>query len=193
MKDDGRIVNFFFEAGFLQNLQRTGIPYLGSGQQSVAEHSFRTTVIGYTLASMLGADVNKVLKMCLFHDLEEARTGDLNYLQQRYVESDDEKALKHALRGLPMESELLDVIGEFAAQETLEAKVAKDADALELIMFLKEQQDKGNEQAANWIKAAVRRLKTEKAVQLAETIMETRYYEWWYGDGNGWENGTKHW
>jgi putative hydrolase of HD superfamily len=193
MNDDQRVVHFLFEAGFLQNMQRTGVAHLGSGQQSIAEHSFRATVIGYTLASMLGADVSKVLKMCLFHDLEEARTGDLNYLQQRYVKSDDEKALRHAVSGLPMEDELLSVIGEFAAQETLEAKVAKDADALELILFLKEQLDKGNEQAANWIRSAVKRLKTEKAVQIAETIMETRYYEWWYGDGNGWENGTKNW
>lgn len=193
MKDDQRIINFFFEAGFLQNLQRTGIPYLGSGKQSVAEHSFRVTVIGYTMAAMLGADVNKVLKMCLFHDLEEARTGDLNYLQQRYVKSDDQKALRDALKGLPLEVEVTELIDEYAQQKTLEAKIAKEADVLELIMFLKEQLDKGNEQAGNWLKSAVKRLKTEKGIQLAESILETRYYEWWYGDGNGWENGSKDW
>ena len=193
MKDDKRIINFFFEAGFLQNLQRTGIPYLGSGKQSVAEHSFRVTVIGFSMACMLGADANKVMKMCLFHDLEEARTGDLNYLQQKYVQSDDEKALKHALEGLPMEAELADLIDEYASQASLEAKIAKEADVLELIMFLKEELDKGNEQAGNWIKSALKRLKTEKGAQLAESILETRYYEWWYGDGNGWDKGSKHW
>lgn len=193
MKDDKNIVNFFFEAGFLQNIQRTGLPYLGSGSQSVAEHSYRVSVIGFTMAAMLGADSSKVLKMCLFHDLEEARTGDLNYLQQKYVKSDDKKALRDALKDLPIEQDILEIIDEYALQETVEARIAKDADVLELILFLKEQLDKGNEQAGNWISSALKRVKTEVGLQLAESILDTRYYEWWYGDGNGWENGTKNW
>jgi putative hydrolase of HD superfamily len=193
MGDDSSIVKFFFEAGFLQNLQRTGIPYLGSGDQNVAAHSFRVTVIGYTMAVMLGADSSKVLKMCLFHDLEEARTGDLNYLQQKYVNSDDDKALRHALHGLPVEAEVTELISEFAEQKTLEAQIAKDADVLELIMFLKEQLDKGNEQARNWIKSALKRLKTEKGRELAVSMLETMYYEWWYGSDDEWENGSKNW
>ncbi len=116
-------------------MKRSGQDYLGSGSQSIADHSFRVAMMGYTLAKMAKLDADKVLKMCMFHDLEESRTGDLNYLQQAYVESDDDKALKHVMDGLPIEQDVLDIIEEFRAQETEEAKIAKDADVLELLFF----------------------------------------------------------
>jgi len=43
-------------------------------------------MIGFILAKLEGADREKVLKMCLLHDLAEARTGDANYLNQQYGE-----------------------------------------------------------------------------------------------------------
>ncbi|WP_022850189.1 HD domain-containing protein [Limisalsivibrio acetivorans] len=193
MSNDNRLANFFFEAGFLQNMERTGLPYLGSGSQNVASHVYRTCIIGFTLASEVGADADKVLKMCLFHDIEEARTGDLNYLQQRYVDSDDDRALSHALKGLPIESSVKELIDEFTEQKTIEARLAKDADVLELILFLKEQADKGNDQAKRWIRAALTRLKTDRAKGMAEGILETLYYEWWYGEDDDWKGGSKNW
>ncbi len=80
MKD---IVNFLFEIGILSKTPRSGFHFLGSGQQSVSEHLLRTAYIGYSLASLSeNVDVSKVLKMCLFHDLTEARISDLNYIHQ---------------------------------------------------------------------------------------------------------------
>jgi len=43
-------VNFLFEVGMLKKTPRTGYQFLGSGQESVAEHSFRTVLIGYLLS-----------------------------------------------------------------------------------------------------------------------------------------------
>ncbi len=49
----------------------------------MAEHSFRTAMIGYALAQMdEQADVGRVLQLCLFHDIPEARTGDMNYVNK---------------------------------------------------------------------------------------------------------------
>ena len=60
------IVNFLFEVGMLSKTPRSGFYFLGSGQQSVAEHTNRTVYIGYVLALMNGkADAAKVMKMCL--------------------------------------------------------------------------------------------------------------------------------
>lgn len=192
--DRERISNFFYEVGLLQTLRRSGQDFLGSGNQSVADHSFRVAVMGYTLGRMLGINADKVLKMCLFHDLEEARTGDLNYLQQAYVESDDEKALRHAVEGLPIERDILELIEEYAAQETPEAQAAKDADVLELLFFLKEQKDKGNQQAENWIRATEKRLKTGLARQIFEAASDIMHYEWWYNrKDENWKRGNKNW
>lgn len=189
-----RVANFFYEAGILQTMKRSGQDYLGSGTQSVADHSFRVTVMGYTMAKMNGCDADKVLKMCLFHDLEEARTGDLNYLQQAYVESDDEKALRHSLEGLPIEGEVLELIKEYSALESMEAKTAKDADVLELLFFLKEQRDKGNPQADNWIRNAVSRLQTDLAKEIFESAGDIMHYEWWYNRRDeSWKRGNKNW
>ncbi|ADD68634.1 metal dependent phosphohydrolase [Denitrovibrio acetiphilus DSM 12809] len=189
-----RVTNFFYELGILQVMKRSGQDYLGSGTQSIADHSFRVAMMGYTLAKIVGCDADKVLKMCMFHDLEESRTGDLNYLQQAYVCSDDEKALKHSMAGLPIEKDVLETIDEYSAQETTEAVVAKDADVLELLFFLKEQKDKGNQQADNWIRTAVKRLKTEVAVSIFQSASEKMYYEWWYNtDDESWKRGNKDW
>lgn len=186
-------VNFFFETGLLQRLKRSGIDFLGSGDQTVASHVFRTTVIGYVLAEMLEVDTAKVVMMCLFHDIEESRTGDLNYLQQRYVASDDERALQHAVEKLPMKSGILSLIGEFEELDSQEATVAKDADTLELILFLKEELDKGNPQAADWIFYAKKRLKTDLGISLADEIECTHYTEWWKSLTDEWDKGTKRW
>jgi putative hydrolases of HD superfamily len=45
--------------------------------ESVAEHSFRTAVIGYLLASIEGADPARTALLCLFHDSQESRIGDV--------------------------------------------------------------------------------------------------------------------
>ncbi len=188
-----RSANFFYELGILQTMKRSGQDYLGSGTQSIADHIFRTAMIGFTMAKMMPCDADKVLKMCMFHDLEESRTGDLNYLQQNYVNSDDEKALNHVIHGLPIEEDVNTCIDEYAAQQSLEALIAKDADTLELIFFLKEQLDKGNSQAENWIRASSQRLKTDIAREIMQSCLERMYYEWWYSKDENWRRGSKNW
>ena len=75
------IANFLFEVGMLKRTPRTGHQFLGSGDESVAEHLCRVVYIGYALAQLAGdVDETTVLKMCFLHDLHEARTGDLNLI-----------------------------------------------------------------------------------------------------------------
>ncbi len=185
------LVNFLFEAGMLKRTPRTGYQFLGSGSESVAEHSFRTTVIGYVLALQEhGADPHKVTLMCLFHDLHEARTGDLNYVNKRYVKADEEKAVHDMALPLPFGRQLIDLTREFNAGETLEARLSRDADQIELILSLKEQQDLGNPHAQDWITYALKRLNTDVAKRMAHQILETESTDWWFDkDTDWWANG----
>ena len=81
-----KAVHFLFEVGMLKKTPRTGYQFLGSGGESVADHSFRTAIIGFLLADRdERADRNWVVLMCLFHDLPEARTGDQNYVNKRCI------------------------------------------------------------------------------------------------------------
>ncbi|MBZ4644201.1 MAG: hypothetical protein JG767_1810 [Deferribacteraceae bacterium] len=187
------IVNFIFEASVLQNTQRSGNVFLGSGKQTVGSHIFRTILIGFLLSKLANADTGKVMQMCLFHDIEETRTGDLNYLQQKYVKSDDRKALENAVDNLPSKDDILELVNEYEALKTIEAKLAKDADTLELLFYLKEELDKGNLQAENWINHAQKRLITDVAKKLLPGLKNTKYYDWWYNLSNEWDKGNKKW
>lgn len=182
-----RIIEFLFEVGMLKKSPRTGYQFLGSGGESVADHSFRTAIIGYALASgEPEADRNKVVLMCLFHDLPEARSGDHNYVNKKYVEVDEESAVRDQVRGLPFNNEIKTLINEFNSNETLEASLSKDADQLDLILELKEQLDLGNPNAQDWLTFAVRRLHTESAKELAKVALKTHSTEWWFDKKTEW-------
>lgn len=188
------IAHFLFEAGMLAKTPRSGFHFFGSGKQSVAEHSNRTAYVGFALASMNGkADVSKVTEMCLFHDFTEARVSDLNYVHQKYNTRDEVKALKDFTINLPFGQRIEALIGEYEAKKTIESKLAKDADQIELLLTLKEQTDIGNERVRKYIPSLVKRLKTEEGKQLANSILETESDAWWVGDveDSWWVNPKK--
>jgi putative hydrolase of HD superfamily len=187
------ITNFLFEVGILSKTPRSGFHFLGTGAQTVSEHIARTVYIGYTLASLENVDVLKVLKMCLFHDLGEARVSDLNYVHQMYVEKKERQAIHDVAEVLPFGTDIEKTVDEFELRESREAIIAKDADNLEWILSLKEQVDVGNTRAKDWIDSAVMRLKTENAQELAKHIQKTDSNAWWFGDKNDswWVNRDK--
>ena len=175
-----RIADLVFEAGMLRRTPRTGYQFLGTGQENVAEHSFRTALIGWVLAKLCGADAGKTLLMCLFHDLHEARTGDFNYVNSLYDGCEDTEALRHALWGTGLEGEVLGLWEELERTESLEARLAQDADQIDFIANLKEQLDLGNRYAGQWLEVSVTRLRTDAGRELAETIRRTDHKDWWF-------------
>jgi putative hydrolase of HD superfamily len=185
-KKDGNnvhdITNFLFEVGILAKTPRSGFHFLGTGAQTVAEHISRAVYIGFTLANLEGADVGKVMKMCLFHDLGEARVSDLNYVHQMYVEKKERKAISDSAENLPFGKDIEDIIDEFEERKSQESIVAKDADNLEWILSLKEQSDVGNKRSDDWIVSAVKRLKTRSAQLIAKDVVKTDSNAWWFGD-----------
>jgi putative hydrolase of HD superfamily len=187
------IANFLFEAGMLKRTPRSGFQFLGTGAESVAEHIFRTTYIGYALGKLAkGVNVDRMIKMCLFHDLPEARTGDLNYVNKKYVDANEKKAIDDLAQTLPFGSEIRELIQEFNEGKTEEACLARDADQLEMILALKEYKDVGNKYADEWLAFSLKRLQTRSAQKLAEVILETDSSLWWFGDkGDWWIKGGK--
>jgi putative hydrolase of HD superfamily len=188
------IANFLFEAGMLKRTPRSGFQFLGTGAESVAEHIFRTSYIGYALGKMdESINTDRLIKMCLFHDLPEARTGDLNYVNKKYVEANETKAIEDLARTVPFGNEIRELIREFTEGKTEEARLARDADQLEFILALKEYKDLGNTYAEEWLEFSLKRLQTAAAKELARTILETDSSLWWFSDkGDWWVSGGKH-
>lgn len=187
------IANFLFEAGMLKRTPRTGFQFLGSGAESVAEHIFRTSYIGFVLGKMaVGVDADKIIKMCLFHDLPEARTGDQNYVNKKYVAVNEQKAIDDMAEHLSFGGEIKELILEFNEGKTKEARLARDADQLEFILALKEYKDLGNTYADEWLDFSLRRIQTDAARELATVILETDSSLWWFSDkGDWWVSGGK--
>jgi len=187
------LANFLFEAGMLKRTPRSGFQFLGSGAESVAEHIFRTAYIGYVLGSISeGVDVSRIVMMCLFHDLPEARTGDLNYVNKKYVEADEVRAVKDMAANLPFGENISALIQEFNQGESREAGLARDADQLEMILALKEYKDIGNAYAEEWLEFALKRLNNDVAKELAASIVSTDSSLWWFSDkGDWWVHGAR--
>jgi putative hydrolases of HD superfamily len=184
-----RTINFFFEIGMLKKTPRSGFQFLGSGKESVADHTFRAAVIGFSMAKLAGdADPFKVACLCLFHDVPEARTGDLNYLNKRYVDVHEPEAIRDLTETLPFADDVLELLDEYHRGASLEAQLAHDADQLDLILELKQQSDLGNRYALEWVSFARKRLQTGVGMQLAEQILNTDFNAWWFeGHDHWWE------
>lgn len=174
------IANLLFEARSLRTLPRSGYQFLGTGRESVAEHSFSITFIAYVITQLVPeADGNKLLAMCLVHDLPEARIGDLNYVQKLYVEANEPAAIEDLTARLPFGDKLKSLIAEFNQGESLEAKLARDADQIAFILELKDLSDIGYVPPGTWIPSIRRRLQTETGQQLADAILSTERDAWW--------------
>lgn len=182
-----RIANLLFEVNMLKEIPRTGYHFLGVGKETVAEHSFMITVIGFVMARMEpSADALKLISMCLLHDLPEARTGDLNYVQKKYVTVDEEKAIRDSTANLPFGKDISALLAEFNQAETLEAKLAKDADQISFILELKKILDVKSASPEKWLPAIIARIKTETGKKLVQSILDTEWDRWWlknYIDG----------
>ncbi|HVV39250.1 MAG TPA: HD domain-containing protein [Candidatus Paceibacterota bacterium] len=187
-KDDlQKITDFIYEAGILRHTPRSGYWFLGSGQQSVAEHLFRAAIIAYALAYLTPkVDKQKVVFMALVHDFAEGRTSDLNYVHQRYGRLAETAAFEDISKAVPFGKELRDVYVEEHDRKTPEAKVVKDADTLEWIASLREEEVKGNAKAKEWIVIAIKRLKTPAGKDLGRLLAKTRPDSWWFNKADSW-------
>ena len=191
-KEIRNLVSFFYEIGTLRRILRAHQQTLFSHDptDNISTHSFRTAFIGYFLAKELKADGNKVLKICLLHDIEESRAGDQNWLNKRYLKVFEDEIREGQLKNLPNSAELLKISEEYQDIKTLEAKIAKDADLLDEIFPLREYELQGNKEAIDWLKGTHKKgpgkesqqeklMFTKLAKKIAKETKEQKPTIWW--------------
>jgi putative hydrolase of HD superfamily len=135
-----RDIEFLFELGTLRYIDRTWKQFLSPGVANNAEHVFRVAWIAFTLAKYEKGKVNqeKILKMALLHDITESRTGDVNYLSRQYTKRNEEKAIHDMVEDTVHEKELLALAKEYEERKTLESRIVKDADNLDVELEIRE-------------------------------------------------------
>lgn len=113
--------------------------YTSKGRhESVAEHSWMMTLMAFFMLDEFDdVDMNKVIKMCIIHDLGECFTGDIpTFDKNQNDESVEENLLYHWVNTLPSPyaNEMKNLYEEMAKRETKEAKVYKAIDSLEALI-----------------------------------------------------------
>ena len=173
--------HFLFEMGHLKALPRAGWLRLGIPQpESVAEHSFRATMAGITLAAVAGADIGRTAALCAFHDGHETRVGDVDAIGRAYTKTATPQAVTtHQVSGMPDEAAkaLLELTAEYEANQTPEARLAHDADKIELLLQAREYEAQGYNTTA-WCQTSVTALRTDEGRELARAISATPPAQW---------------
>lgn len=113
--------------------------YTSSGRkESVAEHSWRTALMAMLLEDEFpDADMNKVIRMCLIHDLGEAFTGDIPTFEKNFSDEKTEEEVLHRWVGTlpaPVKKVFTELLSEMEHLQTQEAKIYKALDRLEAVV-----------------------------------------------------------
>lgn len=175
-----KIVNFLFEIASLRRLTRSHRQVIQGVNDNISDHSFRVAIIGMILAELEDCDTNKVMRMCLFHDLVEARTGDANSINKFYVKLDENQARKDQMKEIPLGDEILCCLEEYEELKTKEAIIAKDADVLDQMILQQEYFYSDQKNRKIWQNHNEKRLKTESAKKIAAQIKEANPFRWFY-------------
>ena len=106
--------------------------------ESVAEHTFRLALMAYFIKDEFPeADMDRVIKMCLIHDLGEIFTGDIPAFDKTADDESTEARLLFAwVQGLPAPyaEEMSALFAEMDARQSLEARLYKALDGLEAVI-----------------------------------------------------------
>jgi putative hydrolases of HD superfamily len=175
---------FLIEAGHLKRTKRTGwwIAHVRD-PESVAEHSFRTGIIAYVLAIMENADPDRTAALALFHDLAETRLGDVPSTGKRYINTADaQDVVADQTADLPAEvaQPVRDLVAEFEAKSTPEARCAKDADKIECLLQAREYEAQGYRLTQDWVDTNLAAVKTESGRRLAQAALTMPVDAWWH-------------
>lgn len=113
--------------------------YTSKGRhESVAEHSWMMTLMSFLLRSEFpDADMDKVTRMCIIHDLGECFTGDIPTFDKTAAHEETEEDLLTAWVNTlpqPQRDEMTALYAEMNALQTQEAKIYKAIDKLEAVL-----------------------------------------------------------
>ena len=146
------LIDFWkFAAELKEEARRGWIQRLGLSQvESVADHSYGVALLSLYEGIRRGYDIERVLKLALVHDLEEAITGDMTPLDKRgksgvEIFQTKRRAESRILRKMPVaiKKELRALWMDLRNGRSREARLVKDLDRLEMALQADRYQGRG--------------------------------------------------
>lgn len=144
-----KILKVFLTLQWAKELPRQGFIALGfkrNEADSVAAHSWTTAVLTYLLATEMvkngqKINVDKAVKMALFHDMAETIVGDVGTFVKGMAKGAfapiEEEGLKSLVADLPGKLEIIELVNEYMGRKSLEARLVKVADNLDALAQVK--------------------------------------------------------
>ena len=138
--------------GKLKVIKRSGwISHVGVTEpESVADHSFRCAILAMCIGDLINVDTEKLIRMLLLHDVQEALTGDYDSYAKKEigiykVKSQERTAIEDILSLLPpnLKRRYISLWEEYEDQMTFEAILANDIDKIEMVMQALEYEKEG--------------------------------------------------
>jgi putative hydrolases of HD superfamily len=149
---------------------------------NIIEHSYRVVWIALILARKIGnVNEEKLMKIALAHDIAETRVSDLSYVQKVYTKADEEAAMRDILAETSF-PDFEQLIHEYEQRESLESKIVKDADNLDIDLEMRELEERGSKLPAKWksFRDVIRneKLYTEAAKELWDALQTADVADW---------------
>jgi len=182
MENIKKTVNFLIELAGAKTAPRTGWQRIGiKTPESLADHCALSGQIAYILAAMEGANAERAAALALFHDVDELRIGDQNWVGRAYgdLKNQEAGARKDQLDGLPVGPKIMDLQNEAEDCKTKEAQIACDANLLDMAIQAKYYVANGNKKANLWAESVKGAFKTESAKQIFARLDGAEIEDWW--------------
>lgn len=176
------IAAFGYELGVLKRIRRAGWWHAGvRDPESVAEHSLRVSQLAALLAAEEGGNPERAAYLAIWHDTQETRSGDLPPTLKDYQPKPDPRAItRDQTETLPAagRASVRAAVDEYEDATTTEARCARDADRLEMLLQAVEYRDIGVQRVDGWIESARKGLTSETARRVAEAALTVSPLAW---------------
>lgn len=155
---------------------------MGFDVASDLEHTYRLIWLALIISRMeKQGDENTIIKMALVHDVAETRTSDLSYVQKVYVKADEHKAADDMFKDTIV-ADYRKIIEAYENRDSIESKIVKDADNLDIDLELKEIAELGSKLPEKWARnrKLIRdeKLYTESAKKIWDAIQTSDPNQW---------------
>ncbi len=136
-----KIIRFANMVGKSKQILRSGwVREKIKNPESVAEHSFRLSVLSMVLGDQLGVDREKLTEMAILHDLGEVITGDLVWSRGKFIdikkrsekEEFEKKGIEKIFKIIGISDKYIGLYKEMIERKSEEAKIFWELDKLEM-------------------------------------------------------------